>query len=247
MTSENSELSSDTGRSGFYWYRRGVAGVVSVPAVILMAAFVGFAGLARESGLSLSEAIFMTGTVWALPSMVVLVGAITAGTALPAAAIAVALSAVRLMPMAVALVPVLRGPQTKRWQLLLLAHFIAVTSWVYAMMKLPELPREARVAFYTGFATTLTLMNMGVTAASYLLIGTLPPLLTAGLFLLTPIYFLLSMWAASKLASDKLAMVLGLILGPIFHVWLPGLDLLWTGLLGGTIAYAALRLKRLRA
>lgn len=243
MIPENSESPSDGG-SAFYWYRRGVTSVVSVPALILMAAFVGFAGLARESGLSLAEAIFMTGTVWALPSMVVLVGAMTAGTAMPAAAIAVALSAVRLMPMTVALVPVLRGPKTKRWQLLLLSHFVAVTAWVYAMMHLPKMPRDARVPFYAGFGSTLTLMNMAVTALSYQLIGTLPLLLTAALFLLTPVYFLLSMWAASKLASDKLAMVLGLVLGPVFHVWLPGLDLLWTGLVGGTLAYGAMRAKR---
>lgn len=241
MASENSP---DTGRGAFFWYRRGAVGVVSVPAVILMAAFVGFAGLARESGISLPEAIFMTATIWALPSMVVLVGAMNSGVSVLATAIAVALSAVRLMPMTVALVPVLRGEKTPRWQLLALSHFVAVTSWVFAMMRLPDLPREARVPFYAGFATTLTLLNICVTAISYVLIGTLPMLLTGGLFLLTPVYFLLSLWSASKLASDKLAMVLGLVLGPVFYLWLPGMDLLWTGLLGGTFAYAVLRAKR---
>ncbi|AXS40886.1 AzlC family ABC transporter permease [Breoghania sp. L-A4] len=242
MTSEDSP--QDQAGSAFYWYRRGAAGIISVPAFILMAAFIGFAGLARESGIALPEALFMTATVWALPSMVVLVGAINAGTPLLATAIAVALSAVRLMPMAVALMPVLRGERTPRWQLLALSHFVAVTSWVFAMMRLPELPREARVPFYAGFAMTLTVVNVCITAAAYVLIGTLPVLLTGGLFLLTPVYFLLSLWAASKLSSDKLAMVLGLILGPLFYLWLPGLDLLWTGLLGGTVAYAAMRLKR---
>ena len=81
----------------------------SMPGLILASAFVGFAGLAREAGLTLAETVFMTGVVWALPGKVVLVGAILSGASLPAAALAVALSSVRLMPMVVALVPEMRG------------------------------------------------------------------------------------------------------------------------------------------
>ncbi len=94
------------------WYLRGVRASFSVPGLILTSAFVGFAGLAREAGLTLAEAVFMTGVVWALPAKVVLVGAILSGNSLAAATFAVALSSVRLMPMVVALVPEMRGPRT---------------------------------------------------------------------------------------------------------------------------------------
>ncbi|WP_245431368.1 AzlC family ABC transporter permease, partial [Rhodoplanes roseus] len=66
--------------TGLRWFLRGVGGIVSVPAFILMASFIGFGVLCRESGITLGEAVFMTGFVWALPSQLVLVGAIAAGT-----------------------------------------------------------------------------------------------------------------------------------------------------------------------
>ena len=186
----------------------------------------------------------MTATIWALPSMVVLIGAMTGGSSLAAAALAVGLSAVRLLPMTVAWVPVVRDRDTPRWQLFVLSHFVAVTAWVFAMAKLPDLPRSARIPFFAGFAATLSLANVAVTIAAYLMVERLPIPVAAALFLLTPIYFILSLWGASRQATDKAAMIAGLALGPVFFVLTPGLDLLWSGLVGGTLAYAAGRLAR---
>ena len=210
---------------------------ISAPVFILMAAFVGFAGLARESGYSLLETVTMTATIWALPSQVVLIGAMGAGASVLAAALAVTLSAVRLLPMIVALVPILRDPQTPRWQLYLMAHFVAITSWVFAMAKLPDVPRPVRMPYFAGFALTLTVINTTVTGIAYVGIEHLPALIGGALFFLMPLYFLISLWGAARSPIDKLAMVLGLALGPVFFLIAPGFDLMWTGLVGGTIAY----------
>ncbi len=228
------------------WFFRGARAIVSLPAVILTAAFVGYAGLARESGLSLSETLMLTGLVWALPSIVVLTGALTSGMGLIPTAIAVALASVRLMPMTVALVPVLREEdgKTARWKLLLASHFVAVTAWVYAMTHLPHIPRAGRLPFFVGFGGTISTFVFCMTAVAYQMVGAMPEPLTAALFLLTPVYFLCSLWGASRLTSEKSAMIAGLVLGPLFYVYLPGLDLLWTGLLGGTLAFAGSRIAR---
>lgn len=61
---------------------RGARAAVSIPALILTAAFVGYAGLARETGLTLAETLAMTGLIWALPSIVVLTGALSSGMGL---------------------------------------------------------------------------------------------------------------------------------------------------------------------
>ncbi|TGT20407.1 branched-chain amino acid ABC transporter permease, partial [Mesorhizobium sp. M4B.F.Ca.ET.172.01.1.1] len=87
------------------WFLRGVRAAFSLPGLILVSSFIGFAALAKDAGVTATQAAFMTGTVWALPSMVVLVGAIASGAALPAAILAVTLSAIRLMPMVMALAP----------------------------------------------------------------------------------------------------------------------------------------------
>ena len=66
----------------------------------------------------------------------------------------------------------------------------------------------------------------------------------AALLLLTPIYFLTSLWGSARERAGHVAMVLGLVLGPIFHVLLPGFDLLAAGLIGGFAAYGFHRLRR---
>lgn len=229
--------------SGRVWFLRGARASISIPAFILTAAFVGYAGLARESGLSLPETLLMTGLIWALPSIVVLTGALAAGMGLVPAAIAVALASVRLMPMTMALMPLVKiEGKTKRWQLLIASHFVAVTAWVYAMRNLPELPRDGRLPFFIGFGATVTGFVFVMTGISYLLIEQMPVMVAGALFLLTPVYFVCSLWGASRLRADKLAMAFGLILGPVFFLYLPGMDLLWTGLAGGTIAYVVARL-----
>ncbi len=219
------------------WYLRGVRAAFSVPGLILASAFIGFASLAKELGFTLLETVFMTGIVWALPAKVVLIGAILSGASLPAAAFAVALSSVRLMPMVVALMPELRAPKTRNWVLYLLSHFVAVTSWVLAMERVRGVPRPMRTAYYAGLGSTLVLFNMALVAFVFVLVGSLPDWVTAALLLLTPIYFLTSLWGSARERAGHVAMVIGLVLGPVLHQWFPGFDLLLAGCIGGLAAY----------
>jgi len=61
---------------------------------------------------------------------------------------------------------------------------------------------------------------------------------------MTPIYFFLSLLATARTNSDYLALALGSMLGPVFHVLTPGFDLLLGGVAGGTIAYVFGRHRR---
>ncbi|NVK33210.1 MAG: AzlC family ABC transporter permease [Rhodobacteraceae bacterium] len=229
------------------WFFRGLRAMVSIPALILTAAFVGYAGMARASGLSLGETLLMSGLVWALPSVVVLTGAITSGLGMIPAAIAVTLASVRLMPMTMALIPVVKdGKKSNKLLLLFASHFVAVTAWVYAMRNLPEMPRHGRLAFFVGFGFGLSSVVTMITGIAYVMVEKMPPLLSASLFILTPIYFLCSLWSAARFNADKTSMVAGLVLGPIFHIYEPELGLLWTGILGGSLAYVATRLAERR-
>ncbi|MGE0284323.1 MAG: AzlC family ABC transporter permease [Rhizobiaceae bacterium] len=219
------------------WFWLGVRAAFSIPGLILSSAFIGFAGLAKAAGLTLWQTVFMVGAVWALPAKVVLIGAILSGSSVLAAAFAVALSSIRLMPMVVALVPEMRGPKTARWVFYVLSHFVAVTSWVLAMDQLRHLPREVRTTYYAGLGGTLVLANMILTGVVFLLADTFPPTVMAGLLLLTPIYFLTSLWGSARERAGHVAMVLGMALGPLVHLFAPGFDLLIAGLIGGIGAY----------
>lgn len=224
------------------WFWRGVRASFSIPGLILSSAFIGFAGLAKAAGLTLWQTVFMVGVVWALPAKVVLIGAVLSGTSVLAAAFAVTLSSIRLMPMVVALVPEMRGPRTPRWVLYVLSHFVAVTSWVLAMDQLRHLPRDARTTYYAGLGGTLVLANMILTGLVFLLADTLPPTAMSALLLLTPMYFLTSLWGSARERAGHIAMMLGMALGPVAHLYAPGFDLLIGGLVGGVGAYLIHRL-----
>lgn len=230
----------------FHWFLKGASGIASIPAVILMCTFIGFASFAREAGFSLGETVFMVGTIWALPSHLVLVGGVIAGASAFTIVIGVLLASVRLMPMVMAQIPILKGPNTSRWTLFFLAHFIAITSWVFLQEHYKQVPQNARTSFFAGFAITISSACTVLVAITYVLAGTFPPILAAALFFLTPIYFLTSLWRAAWLLSDKWAMVLGLILGPLFHLMFPEGDILLAGGIGGVIAFTIYRLQKRR-
>lgn len=224
-------------RDDTHWFLRGALGILSAPALILTLSMIGFAGLARDAGLTWLQASFMTFTVWALPAKIIVVGAVTAGATLPAAAVAVALSSVRLMPMVVSLVPRLRGEHTRKRTLLFLSHFVAITCWVFAMERIDRVPREARVPFFAGFAITLTTVNTVIVALMFNLMGQLPALVTGALAFLTPAYFLMSLYGSSTQAASRLGLLTGMVLLPPANWLFPQLDILVAGILGGLLAF----------
>ena len=69
--------------------------------------------------------------------------------------------------MVVALMPELRGPRSRKGTLLFLSHFVAVTSWVFAMERLRSVPRDCRTSYYAGFAVPLTLLNTVIVAVVF--------------------------------------------------------------------------------
>jgi predicted branched-subunit amino acid permease len=226
------------------WALRGSRGVLSVPAAILLASMAGFGVVCRESGLTLGQAVFTTAAVWALPSQVVLVGAVAAGASVATTAIGVALSAIRFVPMLASWVPMVRTEATPRWQLLALSHFVALTSWAVSAPRVPKLPPEARLPWFAGFGISLTTAGTLVTGVSFVLTGALPPVVAGLLFFLTPIYFLTALTASSRMIAERLALGFGLVLGPFFRRSALPLDLVWAGLAGGTLAYLGARLAR---
>ncbi len=228
----------------WHWYRRGLARLFTVPAIILMGAFTGFSGLARDAGFTVWQTEFMVLTIWALPSKVVLIGAILAKSTLVGAFIAVSLSAVRLMPMTVALVPEMRSQDTRKFTLYALSHFIAVTAWVMSMETFKNVPKPYRTAYFAGIASALMSSNMCVVYIMFKVADGLPPVASAALIFVTPLYFLCSLWGSARERAGHYAMVAGLALTPVFHTLIPQADILATGLVGGILAYALGRRKR---
>jgi predicted branched-subunit amino acid permease len=224
-------------RSRGSWFLAGLRAAVGVPGLVLFASTVGFGGFAREAGLPLGLTLLMTGGIWALPSQIVLTGSIVAGSSIVAAFVSVSLSAVRLMPMTAAIMPLLRGPRASRLGLLALSHFVAVTAWVLAMSQLPSIPRDGRAPWFAGLGLALAVGSVAATGLGYWGAGELPPVLSGALVFMTPVYFLVSMSGAARSLTERLALAIGLVLTPLVGLVDTATDLLWGGLVGGTVAF----------
>lgn len=221
----------------YLWFVRGMRGIFSLPALILMTSFIGFSAFALESGITRSEAVFMTLSIWALPAKMILIGAMTSGAGLATCFLVVTLSSIRMMPMVASIVPEMRTAKTPTWLLLFLSHFVAITAWVFATQNLRKVPRDARVAWFAGFGMTLTAVSATIVAVCYGVVAAFPPIIAGILFFLTPVYFVSSIWASAKQSVVKIAFVVGIIAGPLFAVIEPEFDILYAGLGGGTLAY----------
>lgn len=232
--------------SARHWFLTGMTGIFSLPAIILMLSFVGFCAFTAQAGIPVEQVVFMTGAVWALPAKVILVTAILGGANVLTAFIAVTLSSIRLMPMVAALVPEIRTERTPTWLLLFLSHFIAITAWVFTMERVQSVPRERRIAFFAGFGITLVLANMVLVAVVYRFVAEFPPLVAGCLFFLTPVYFLASIWSSARHPVIYVALIVGLIAGPVFYWLAPEFDILLAGVGGGTAAWLAERSWRQR-
>jgi predicted branched-subunit amino acid permease len=220
-----------------HWFLLGMRGIFSLPAVILMLSFVGFAAFTAESGIPVQHVMFMTGMVWALPAKVILVGTMLSGAHIATAFIAVTLSSVRMMPMVASLVPEIRTSRTPTWLLLVVSHFVAITAWVFAIERVKDVPRDGRLAFFAGFGVTLTAANIVLVGLVYGAVSEFPPFVAGCLFFLTPVYFLTSIWVSARHRVIYWALGIGLALGGIFHVVAPEYDILLAGLIGGTAAW----------
>jgi predicted branched-subunit amino acid permease len=214
---------------------------------VLAGTYIGIGALAHDFGFSSWWLALSTVLVWAAPAQVILISALGAGSALIEAALAVSLSAIRLFPMVVALLPLLRGEGTRLRDLLLPAHFTSVSMWVESIRLLPGLPRERRIAFCNGLSVGYMSTAASFGFVGYYLAAELPPLLAGALLFLTPMSFLLSTARNAKAMMDKLALVLGLLLGTILAATHVQLDLMWTGIGGGTLAYVVHRLREATA
>lgn len=209
--------------------------------------YVGLGALAHDFGLSALWLTLSTLIVWAAPAQVILISGLGTGAALLEVALAVSLSGIRLFPMVVALLPLVRNRETWLRDLLLPTHFTSVSMWVELLRVLPSLAAEHRLAFCNG----LSVGYMGAAVifgfVGFHLAAGLPPLLAATLLFLTPLSFLISTARNARIMMDRLALAFGLCLGALLTILHVEFDLMWAGVGGGTLAYAIHRLREATA
>ena len=158
--------------SKHFWV--GVRDALALPAWIVSLALMGIGPMARDIGFPALAAILSTLLMWAGPAQMIFFGMLSAGASLTAVAIAVTLSAIRLLPMAVSIIPLLRHSKPSHGTLIYVSHLVAVTAWVEGIRRLPSMPPEERLPYFLGFGTACMILATILTGLGYFLAGTVP-------------------------------------------------------------------------
>jgi predicted branched-subunit amino acid permease len=227
--------------------RGGLRDALGVPALVLGASFLGFGALVQQAGLTVWHGLYSTATGWALPGQVAVLELYSVGAPLLLIALAVALVNVRLLPMTIAIMPLLRARGMPRWAYYVTAHWIAVTAWAAAMRVCPHLPAAERLPYFAGMGAMLWAITLGTTATGFLLAGAVPGYVTLGLVFLNPIYFMLVFAADVRHRPRVVALVLGALAGPPLYLLTPDWSLLLAGVIAGTAAFFATRAGKRRS
>ncbi len=218
-------------------FMQGARAALGPPGLILMVTFFAFGTFLGSLNYPLLIGLGLTISTFAIPSQIILIDELSRGSSIVAATIAASLTAVRLLPMTMSLVPVLRGSKTPHWQLYALCHFNSVTIWLQSQESLRTLPRDDRPPFFVGLCFCLVILTSFTTIIGFYAAHLLPPTLLAAALLVTPVYFFLSLFNTARVQADKLAFLFGTTLAiPLMH-FAPDLALVGGGLIGGTAAY----------
>ena len=205
--------------------------------MILFITFFAYGALVSGSNLPLEVGIGLTIFVFAIPGQVVLVDEIARGSSLITAALVTTFTAIRLLPLTVSMLPVVRNETTPKWMEVVICHFVAVTVWTQSMMVLPTLPREQRASHCLGFCCGLMVLVTIGTCLGFYAAHMLPKNIAAATLMVTPIYFFLSLFNTAKVIVEKLAFAFGTIIAIPLIFMVPNLSLIGSGLIGGTLAY----------
>ena len=216
---------------------RGARETPFVPSAILFSTFIGFGALTAQTGLTLFDTLLMSVFIFAMPGQVALVDEMARGASMLTAALSVAATGVRLLPMTVSLLPTMREPRVPKWMEFAVACYVSVTMWIESLRRGPFVPRHLRAAYSLGIIGWLVVGSAVAATFGFLIAKEVPTAIAAALLFMTPLYFLLGMFGSSRTLANAMPIAVGLVLGPIFHLIWPSIDLLLTGLVGGTASF----------
>jgi predicted branched-subunit amino acid permease len=224
----------------------GIRAIFSLAGLVMTSSFIGFGALLHSMGLAIELGWYTTLFIWAMPGQVVYLTMLAQGASVVATALAVSLTAVRLMPMVMLILSKARQEGQPRWPEYVLAHCVAITLWVISGQSIEKLPRHRRLPWALGLGVTMIFAMVGAMTVGYYLADALPPILACAIIFLMPSFFGLSLISSAYYRFDYLAIALGAVLTPIGMLYFPQFDLLVAGLVGGCAAFLLGRPKRHR-
>jgi predicted branched-subunit amino acid permease len=218
-------------------FKKGCRTALGIPGISLAASFFALGALFKNSGLNAMQSFLSTLIGFALPGQVVMAETLIVNGTLLNILIAVFLTNARLYPMTVNLVPVIRQKNRPRWHYYFLAHFIAVTSWVYMLSNYNKISKENRFSFFLGLGATLWVLSTIATVIGFYTAGIISKKIFVAIIFLNPIYFMCMIVSVLNKLHIILTVFLSIILAPILFLVTPDWSVLLAGVISGIISY----------
>jgi len=225
--------------------RKALLDALSLPAFILFFTMMGFGSLMQATGFEAGMAALATLLIWGLPGQLAMVELTATGQGFIAIVVACSLANARFMPMVVSFIPSLaRGGASFRRQLLD-AQLLSINSWAMCLREFPRVEPAFRHLYYVTFACSIMSAAVIGTLCGFYGALFLPAVLVLGLIFTSPLFFALVLSTTEGL-EERLSMLAGCAIVAVAHALLPSVDLLLTGLIGGSAGFAAGRIWRRR-
>ena len=220
-------------------YLQGLKSLISIrsPALALACSFIALGTLFKQAGFNLQQSLASSFFTYALPGQLVMTESFLIGASTINIFLSVWLVNFRLYPMTVALVPVLKHKSQPRWKYYLSCHFIAVSSWLIVKDEYKKIDKKFRIDFWMGIGSGTLAAAVFSTYLGYTVSDYLNQSMMIGLAMVNPVYFLCMMIGAMADVKTRIAIISGLILGPLFYLVSPEWSILLAGGIGGTLAF----------
>ena len=217
--------------------RKALLDALSLPAFILFFTMMGFGSLARGAGFDAEMAALASLLIWGLPGQLAMVELTRTGQGMVAIVFACSLANARFLPMVVAFMPTLARGRASLPCMLLDAQLLSINSWAMCMREFPRVESRYRHRYYVTFASSILLAAVAGTLLGFHIAVLLPAALVLGLIFVSPLFFALVLSAVPGRA-ERISMLLGCATIPLAHSLWPAIDLLITGVVGGSLGFA---------
>ena len=217
--------------------RNAMIDALRAPCYALCIPMAGFSTIARESGFDFMMALITSLGVWGMPGQVAFASLYSAGASLFIIFVAVSLANMRMLLMVISAADImhLKSHDLPVWKRVFWMQFLAITAWAQLSFIQQKYPSHLLLAYYQGFSMTIYTFGILGTVVGFFLTDLLPPELLRVVIFVTPIYILLLIMNARQKAN-RLAVVFGGGLSPLFFPFVGEWAILLAGLIGGTLA-----------
>ena len=220
-------------------WRLGLSFALEAPLWILFAGMLGVGALGRSHGFDAWFVVASSVFIYAQPGQIIMMDMLISGaTALPIA-LAVGLTSVRFFAMGVSFFPLLHRKH-RNWRIFPAVHALSMTTWTLSMRGFEGMSLRHRWYFFLGVAVPCWLVAIPGTWLGFHMVGRVPEAVTLSMVMLNPLFFLVT-FADIKAPINRWAAALGTVLLPLFNYFDSGSSLLFTALVGGSLAYAGQR------